>query len=408
VGISQKDRRHHFYAIGKTGMGKSTMLENMIVGDILAGNGVGVIDPHGDLAEKILEFIPKHRVKDVIYFNPADEEWPFGYNLLENKNSSRHYLASAIVSVFYKTWADSWGLRLEHLLRNTILALLECDNSTLLGAHLLLVNRSYREKVINKISDPIVKSYWQDEFEKYPERFLREVISPLQNKLGALLSNAMLRNIIGQKRSALDLEMVLQNKQIFIANLSKGTLGEDASHILGAMLVTQLQLAAMSQAKIEESKRQDFYLYIDEFQNFATTSFADILSEARKYRLNLIIAHQYLEQLEKDIKNAVIGNVGTIVTFRVGAEDAQFLENEFQPHYSWLDIVNLYPYEVYYKLMKEGKIERPYPAMSLPPVPDSYKTEYKEKTIKRCRQVYCKPKDTVERKIKNWLLNPVA
>jgi type IV secretory pathway TraG/TraD family ATPase VirD4 len=409
VGISTKDRRYHFYAVGKTGMGKSTMLENMIISDILNGRGVGLIDPHGDLAQKVLAYIPSHRINQVIYFNPADTDYPIAFNLLEkSKNQTNDLLTSSLISVFKKTWIDSWGPRLEHLLRNTILALLTWPSSTLIDASRILTNERYRSRVIKKIQDPIVKSFWVDEFSQYPDRFLREVISPLQNKLGALLSNQNIRNIVGQAKSSFSLEHVITSQKIFIANLSKGLIGEDVSKLLGTVLVTRLQLAAMKQAEIPEDKRKDFYLYIDEFHNFSTPSFIDILSEARKYRLNLILAHQYLKQLDSGIKEAVLGNAGTVVAFRLGADDARELEYEFQPNYGWLDLVNLFPYEIYAKLMIDGNVTRPYYLETIPPFPEGYKKSFQEKIINYSRSRYCKPKQSVEKNIHSCLNTPTA
>ena len=407
IGIKSRDRRYHFYVVGKTGVGKSTLLENMVVSDIRNGKGVGLVDPHGDLSQRILDFIPSHRINQTIYFNPADIDWPIAFNLLENKNdAATHLIASSLVSVFKKTWIDSWGPRLEHLIRNVVLALLECPSSTLISANAILTNQKYRQRVVDRIKDPIVKSFWQDEFANYPDRFLREVIAPLQNKLGALLSNRAVRNIVGQKKSSFDIENIINEKKIFIANLSKGLIGEDASRLLGTMLVIKLQLGAMAQAKKSEEERKDFYLYIDEFHNFSTPSFIDILSEARKYRLNLILAHQYLGQLEPEIKNAVLGNVGTIVVFRIGAEDALELESEFKPNYGWLDLVSLSPYEIFYKLMVDGKTQRPYPADTLSPTSDKLKANSCSKIINYSRNKYCAPRNKVEDKISNWLKNP--
>ena len=406
VGIEAKDRRNHFYVVGKTGMGKSTMLENMLISDIRKGYGVGLVDPHGDLPQKLLSFIPHHRINQVVYINPADSDWPVAFNPLNQANAeSVHLLASVLVSVFKKTWADSWGPRLEYILRNVILTLLECPNSTLLWANRLLVDEHFRNKVVKKIKDPLVRSFWADEYAKYPERLLREVIAPLQNKLGALLSSRPIRNIIGQEKSLLAIDHLMDSGKILIVNLSKGLIGEDASRLLGTLFVTEIQLAAMARAKQPEPARHDFYFYIDEFQNFSTQSFADILAEARKYRLNLILAHQYMDQLEPEIKSAVLGNVGTVVAFRVGADDAKDLENEFLPEFGWLDLVNLFPYEVYFKLMKDGKVLRPHPGESLPPS-DVPLSEYKDKVINYCRARYCRPKDVVERKIEDWLEHP--
>ena len=407
VGIDAKDRRNHFYIIGKTGTGKTTLLENMLLADIRNGAGAGLVDPHGDLSQKLLSFIPSERINQVVYINPADEEWPLAFNPLAHATAeSVHLLASTLVSVFKKTWADSWGPRLEYILRNVILTLLECPHSTLLWANRLLVEDHFRKKVVSKIEDPLVKSFWFDEYNKYPERLLREVISPLQNKLGALLSSRPIRNIIGQEKSLLAIDHLMDSGKILIINLSKGLIGEDASRLLGTLLVTEIQLAAMARAKMPEDKRRDFYFYIDEFQNFSTQSFADILAEARKYRLNLILAHQYMDQLEPEIKSAVLGNVGTMVVFRVGADDAHDLENEFLPEFGWLDLVNLFPYEIYYKLMRNGKVLRPHPGESLPPAQSDLANEQKDKIINYTRTRYCRPRAAVERKIEDWLRSP--
>jgi len=407
VGIGEKDRRNHFYTIGKTGTGKTTLLENMLVSDIRNGAGVGIVDPHGDLSQRLLSFIPSERINQVVYINPADEQWPLAFNPLAHANAEGvHLLASTLVSVFKKTWADSWGPRLEYILRNVVLTLLECPHSTLLWANRLLVEDHFRKRVVSKIEDPLVKSFWFDEYNKYPERLLREVISPLQNKLGALLSSRPIRNIIGQEKSLLAIDHLMDSGKILIINLSKGLIGEDASRLLGTLFVTEIQLAAMARAKMPEAERRDFYFYIDEFQNFSTQSFADILAEARKYRLNLILAHQYMDQLEPEIKSAVLGNVGTMVVFRVGADDARNLENEFMPEYGWLDLVNLFPYEIYYKLMRNGKVLRPHPGESLPPAKADLATEQKDKIINYTRTRYCRPRDIVERKIEDWLIHP--
>jgi hypothetical protein len=405
IGLFPKDRRYHFYIIGKTGMGKSTLLERMIVSDITAGRGVGLIDPHGDLSAGVLSHIPKHRIKHTIYFNPADSAWPLGFNILHGNIDQRHLLASQVVSIFYKLWQDSWGPRLEHLLRNTLLALLETQSPTLLGAQKILVDERYRKAVIKTIQDPMVKSYWIDEFEKYPDRFQREVISPLQNKLGAILTNEHLRNIVGQKKSSFDIKEVINSENILIANLSKGIIGEDSSRLLGAMLVTQIQLASMAQAKKSEHERKDFYLYVDEFQNYATSSFIDILSEARKYKLNLTLAHQYLDQLDQSLKSAVLGNVGTIAVFRIGADDAMTFENEFAPQCNWQTLSNLFPYEMYVKLMINGIICPPLPAESLPPIGSGNPLREK-KIIEYMRRRYGHPKEKIEQIISRWLANP--
>ncbi len=403
-GIKAEDRRRHMYFIGKTGTGKTTAMENMALQDIQAGRGVVFIDPHGESVEKILNFIPPNRINDTVYFNPADVEHPFAFNVLESVGPEhRHLVASGLVGVFKKIWADSWGPRLEYVLRNTILALLEYPGSTLLGIMRILVDKDFRKKVVDRLTDPVVKSFWVDEYPRYPERLRAEAIAPIQNKVGQFLSTSLIRNIVGQVRSKINLREIMDESKILIMNLSKGRIGEDASALLGAMMITKIQMAAMSRVDIPEDKRKDFYLYVDEFQNFATESFADILSEARKYRLNLIIGHQYIGQLTLDstkVRDAVFGNVGTMVAFRVGAEDAEFLAKEFYPRFDETDLVDLDQYNIYVKLMIDGITSEPFSAVTLPPI--SNPQNCADKIIKISRERYAEPKKVVEEKIARW------
>ena len=402
-GIKTDDRRRHMYLIGKTGMGKSTILENMIVEDIRAGRGVAVVDPHGDLAEKIIKYIPKERINDVIYFNPSDIDFPIAFNLVEQVEPHlRHLVASGLIGVFQKLWADSWGPRLEYILRNAILAILDFPGSTLLGVVRMLSDKEYRKKVVANIKDPVVKSFWEKEFTGYADKFASEAVSPIQNKVGQFLSSSFMRNIVGQVKSSINIREVMDSGKILIMNLSKGRIGEDNSALLGAMMITKIQLAAMSRVDIEEDKRRDFYLYIDEFQNFSTESFANILSEARKYRLNLIMAHQYIEQLDERVKPAVFGNVGTIVVFRVGAADAEDLVKEFTPVFTEEDIVNIPKYEMYLKLMIDGIASDPFSARGLPPLPPEDSTDNVEEVINYSREKYASKKEEVEEKIMLW------
>lgn len=402
-GIKRDDRRRHTYIIGKTGMGKTTLLENMIISDIVNGAGCCYVDPHGDTAEKILDFIPSNRINDVVYFNPADTDFPIAFNILEAVDeSSKHLIASGLVSIFKKQFAESWGPRLEYILRNTILALLDYPGSTILGIMRILVDKEYREKIIEKIKDPVVKSFWVNEYTKWNERVLQEVISPIQNKVGQFLSNFLIRNITGQVKSTFDLREIIDNQKILIMNLSKGRIGEDTMQLLGSAMVTKLYLAAMSRVDIPEEDRKDFYLYVDEFQNFATDSFADILSEARKYRLNLIMAHQFIEQLPEAVSAAVFGNVGTLINFRVGAADADVLVKEFSPVFTEEDLVNLPAFSIYLKLMIDGVSSDPFSANTLPPLFEEYRTGNKEKVIKVSRERYANPRDVVEDKINRW------
>ncbi len=405
-GIKTDDRRRHMYLIGKTGMGKSTMIENMIVQDIQEGRGIAVVDPHGDLIEKIIKYIPSNRINDIIYFNPADLEYPIAFNVLESVSiEHRHLVASGLIGVFKKIWADTWGPRLEYVLRNAILALLEYPGSTLLGIMRMLTDKVFRKKVIEKITDPVVKAFWIEEYSRYPDRFQAEAIAPIQNKVGAFLSSSLIRNIVGQVKSTIDLREIMDNKKILLLNLAKGRLGEDNSALLGAMMITKIQLAAMSRVEIPEEERVDFYLYVDEFQNFATESFANILSEARKYRLNLIIAHQYILQLSEEVSAAVFGNVGTLICFRVGAEDAEFLAKEFAPRFDETDLVNLNKYNFYLKLMIDGVASESFSATGLPPLIGPGQLDNLEKVLRVSREKFTKPRAIVEEKIIRWSAN---
>lgn len=405
-GIKTDDRRRHVYVIGKTGMGKTTMIENMIVQDIQAGNGVAFVDPHGDSVEKILNYIPPSRVNDVVYFNPADVDYPIAFNPLESVDPKyKHLVASGLMGVFTKMWANVWSARMEYILNNTILALLDTPGNTMLGIARMLVDKKFRQKVVGNIRDPVVKSFWVDEFANYNDKFRNEAIAPIQNKVGQFLSSAMIRNIIGQPKSSIDLRQLMDDKKILLLNLSKGRIGEDNSALLGAMFITKLQLAAMSRVDVPEEERPDFYLYVDEFQNFATESFATILSEARKYRLNLVIAHQYIGQLvTKDstkIRDAVFGNVGTIILFRIGAADAEDLESEFDPVFTPINMVNLTKYHIYLKLMINGVSSQPFSAVTLPPL--ALKTGSEEKVIKVSRERYATRREDIEEKITRWM-----
>ena len=402
-GIKEDDRRRHMYLIGKTGMGKSTILENMIVGDIRAGFGVAVVDPHGDLAEKIMEYIPDDRINDVIYFNPSDIDFPIAFNIVEQVEPHlRHLVASGLIGVFQKLWADSWGPRLEYILRNAILAILDFPGSTILGVVRMLSDKNYRKQVVANIKDPVVKAFWEREFSGYADKFASEAVSPIQNKVGQFLSSSLMRNIIGQVKSSIDIREVMDGGKILIMNLSKGRIGEDNSALLGAMMITKIQLAAMSRVDVPEADRKDFYLYIDEFQNFSTDSFANILSEARKYRLNLILAHQYIEQLSEKVKPAVFGNVGTMIVFRVGAADAEELVKEFTPTFTEEDIVNLPKYEMYLKLMIDGIASSPFSAKGLPPLSLNEKTGNTDKVINYSREKYAGNRIDIEEKIARW------
>jgi len=400
-GIYSDDRRRHVYIIGKTGVGKTTLMEGMIRQDIARGKGVALVDPHGDVAEGLLNSIPPERINDVIYFNPADVDYPVGFNVLEAVDPQYKYLiSSGLIGSLKKIWADSWGPRLEYILRNAILALLDYPSSTMLGILRLLGDNQYRKKVVEKIQDPVVKSFWTNEFANYNERFRAEAISPIQNKVGQFLTSSIIRNIVAQPKSTIDMTDVMDNKKILLINVSKGRIGEDNSALLGAMLITRLQLAAMDRAKIPEEDRIDFHLYVDEFQNFATESFGTILSEARKYRLNLTIAHQYITQMEEEVSDAVFGNAGTIVSFRVGANDAEYMEKEFAPNFTETDLVNLDKFNAYVKLMINGITSRPFSMQTIPPIREDFGK--RETVIDVSRERYGRPREMVEDKIARW------
>ncbi|MBI2035870.1 MAG: type IV secretion system DNA-binding domain-containing protein [Candidatus Liptonbacteria bacterium] len=361
-GIKTDDRRRHVYVIGKTGSGKTNLMEVMAINDIRAGHGVAVVDPHGEFAEKMLKFVPEERVQDTIYFNPSDTEYPVAFNPMEQVSSDfRHLIASGLMGVFKKIWVDAWSARMEYILNNTLLALLEYPGATILGVMRMMAEKDYRKKIVDSLKDPVIKAFWVNEFGRYSERYETEALGAIQNKIGQFISNPLIRNIVGQHHSSINMRKIMDEKKIFIANLSKGKIGEDNSRLLGAMLITRLQLAAMSRVDIPEGERNDFYLYVDEFQNFATDSFASILSEARKYRLSLTLGHQYIEQLDEKVRPAVFGNVGTLAVFRVGAFDAEFLEKEFMPEFTASDLVNLPKWSVYIKLMDKvvRRNERP-------------------------------------------------
>ncbi len=404
-GIKSKDRLKHVYVIGKTGMGKSTLLENMAIQDIRNGNGLAFIDPHGGTAEKLLEYVPEERIKDVLYFAPFDLEHPVSFNVMEDiGQDKRHLVVNGLMSTFEKIWVDAWSARMAYILNNTLLALLEYPGSTLLGVNRMLSDKSYRNKVVENVKDPSVKSFWVDEFAKYTERFAAEATPAIQNKVGQFTSNPLVRNIIGQAKSSFDLREIMDNKKILIVNLSKGRVGEGNANLLGSMLITKIYLAAMSRADksgAELNKLPNFYLYVDEFQSFANKSFADILSEARKYKLNLTIAHQYIEQMEEEVRDAVFGNVGTMMTFRVGAYDAEVLEKEFAPVFTAEDLVNLGSFQIYLKLMIDGIGSQPFSATSMPPIAKPEKS-YVSEVIESSRRTFAHPREMVEKAIADW------
>jgi hypothetical protein len=407
-GVKLDDRRRHVYVIGKTGVGKSNLLENMAIADMRSGKGLGIIDPHGEFAERIVDFVPEDRVNDVIYVNPADMEYPIAFNPMEQVGSEfRHLVASGLMGVFKKIFVDVWSARMAYILNNTLLALLENPGSTLLGVMRMYAEPAYRKTIVDNLKDPVVKAFWVGEYAKYTQRLESEAVAAIQNKIGQFVSNPLIRNILGQPNSTLNMREIMDSGKILIVNLSKGSVGEDNSALLGAMIITRLQLAAMSRVDTDERKRKDFFLYVDEFQNFATDSFANILSEARKYRLSLILAHQYIGQLissdnNTKVRDAVFGNVGTIINFRVGAADAEFLEKEFMPEFLQTDLVNLSKYNAYMKLMIDGVASRPFSAETEPPQKLPL-VSYRDVIVETSRKKYATPRKVVEERIaKEW------
>lgn len=405
-GIKAKDRTKHVYVIGKTGMGKSTLLENMAVQDIKNGEGLAFIDPHGKTAELLLEYVPEHRMKDVVYFAPFDVDYPISFNVLESVDpDKRHLVVSGLMSTFKKIWQDAWSARMEYILTNTLLALLEYPDATLLGVNRMLSDKEFRNKVVACVTDSAVKAFWTQEFANYTERMAAEAVPAIQNKIGQFTANALIRNMIGQPKSSFDIRKMMDEGKIFIINLSKGRIGESNANLLGGMLITKIYLAALSRADIPDRVLKtlpNFYLFVDEFQSFANESFADILSEARKYKLNLTIAHQYIEQMEDEVRAAVFGNVGTMIIFRVGAYDAEILEKEFAPQFTAEDIVNLGIYQIYLKLMIDGISSAPFSATTLPPI-EKPETSSMEKVIQSSREQFANKRSEVEKSIDDWM-----
>ncbi|MFH0851304.1 MAG: hypothetical protein V1876_00975 [Candidatus Peregrinibacteria bacterium] len=407
-GIRPDDRRRHLYTLGKTGMGKSTLLENMIYSDIQAGRGVAYIDPHGDTAEIIPSFVPRHRSNDVIFFDPADRDFPLSFNVLDCPDpNQRPLVASGLMGVFTKLWPGMFSGRMEHILRNTLLALLEFQGSSMLGIMRMFADDVYRRKVVLRVTDPMVKSFWEQEYASWNDKYRTEATAAIQNKVGQLLSTPLIRNIVGQVKNGLDLRHAMDTGKIIIVNLSKGRLGEDTSAFLGSMLVTKFQIDAMSRADVPESERRDFYLYVDEFQNFATESFASILSEARKYRLNLTMANQYVAQLligegKTTLKDAVFGNVGSIVCFQVGSDDAEDLSLQFEELAMPKDILSLPKYHAYVRLMIDGMPSKPFSVTTLPRPAGDHDPRRIEILRKLSRERYTEKRAIVEEKISRW------
>ncbi len=408
-GIKSNDRGRHMYVIGKTGMGKSTMLVNMAIQDIQNGEGMAFIDPHGSAVEELLDFVPEHRIKDVVYFAPFDLEHPMAFNIMEDVGyDKRHLVTSGLMATFKKIWEDAWSARMEYILTNTLLALLEYPDATLLGVNRMYTDKAYRAKVVDNVKDPVVKDFWTKEFAGYTDRFTQEATPAIQNKIGQFTSNPLIRNIIGQPHSSFDIRDLMDKRKILLINLSKGLVGDVNMRLLGSMLTTRIFLGAMSRANLapdELKKTAKFYLYVDEFQNFANDTFAEILSEARKYNLNLIIAHQYVEQMEEEVRAAVFGNVGTTVAFRVGPFDAELLETVFSPEFLKEDLVNLGFAQVYMTLMIDGIGSRPFSAITIPPIEQPARS-FKKEVIGASRAQFGTARAGVEELIYSELMPP--
>jgi len=398
-GIKRDDRRLHMYVLGRTGMGKTTLLVNMILNDIHGDEGLCFIDPHGDAVETLLDYIPSSRVKDVIYFNPADIDYPIPLNLLGDvDHKRRHLLVSGLISVFRKLYRDHWQHRQEHILRNCILALLEYRGQrTLLELYRMLCDWRFRKEVEAQVTDPVVKSFWQHEFPKLPFQYKGGALAPIQNKLGAFLTVPLVRNIVGHQESKINFREVIDGGKVLLVNLSKGRIGEDISSFLGSLIVTKLQLAAMSRIDTPENQRRDSYLYVDEFQEFvASETFASILSEARKYRLCLTLAHQYIDQLDEELRRAIFGNVGTIVAFPVGPENGEYLETQFRPQFRPDDLIGQDKHHIYIKLAIDGKTSEAFSAATLPPLADHPRQGYRDQIITLSRSCYATEKAAKE------------
>lgn len=401
-GLKRFDRRRHLYVVGKTGSGKSRLLELLLLADIQGGHGCCLIDPHGDLADELLMFVPEHRIKDVIYVNPSDRDFPIGFNPLEpvEDYQVRQHLSTFFIAIFKKLFADTWNPRMEHLIRYITLALLETPDSNIMGIPRILSDTKYRQKVIMQIKDPVVKSFWTNEFSGYNEQFASVAVVPILNKVGQFIANPVIRNMVGQRQNMLDFEHFMNTGKIVIINLSKGKLGDENAALLGSMFITKIQQAALARASIPEDDRRDFYFYVDEFQNFATDAFSSILSEARKYHLDLTIAHQYIAQLPEEVKATAFGNVGSLITFAIGGDDAAYLAKEFAPVFSPEDMISLNTREMYIKMSIDGKLTPPFSAKTLSVPKPSF--DYSVEIVEHSRATYGKDRASVEEEIARW------
>lgn len=402
-GIKREDRRKHFYILGKTGVGKSTVFKNMFISDILRGDGACFVDPHGETVDELLDYIPPERVEDVIYFNPTDTSYPIGFNLLELKDKSqRDLIADGVVEVFKKQFGNSWGPRLQYILTNTVATALEAQGTTLLSVPRMLLDKNYRKFILKQVDDPILIKFWEEEYAQMAQnnKLLAESVSPIQNKVGRFISSAVTRNIVGQVKSTIDLREIMDSQKILLVNLAQGKLGEETASLLGGMIITRLQSTALERVDMPAEERKDFFLFVDEFQNFATDSFAKILSEARKFKLDLCMTNQYIDQLPLTVRQAIFGNVGTLGSFVVSQADASILEKEFAPNVTSADLVSLDAHSMYIKLCIDGMTSNTFSARSLPPRFEPF--GLKEKVVAYSREKYGTPKEVIEEKITRW------
>lgn len=400
-GITQHDRLGHMWILGKTGTGKSTLLTHLIRTDLLAGRGCMVVDPHGDLVEAILDLIPAHRVADTIYFNPADTAYPLALNPLNLPGLPASLIAAGLIGVLKKSWPEFWGPRMEYVLRSSLLTLLSFRGATLLDLHRLLVDAEFRRKIVGLVTDPQLLQFWTKEFAAYTTTFRMEAISPIVNKTGQYLTTPLVRNIIGQRTRAFSFRAVMDEGRIVLANLAKGRIGEDISALLGALLVSQLELAALTRVDTDASARRHFFLYIDEAHLVATRTMVELFPEARKFHLGMVLVHQYLDQLEEEVRYAVMGNVGTLMVFRLGSRDAETLAPEFAPEFHPHDLMSLPAYHAALKLMVHGATSRPFSALTFPPPPLG--SSFRERIIAESRKRYTRPRAEVEWDIlKGW------
>lgn len=398
-GLKRKDRRRHLYIVGKSGVGKTKLMELFLRQDVAYGHGLCLMDPHGDVIDSILDFMPEERIKDVVLIDPSDTQWPISFNPLLNVSPElKHQVTQGLIEVMQKQFGANWTPRLEHVFRFTCLALLDYPGATMRGMISMLTDRNYRQRVVEYIEDEMVKRFWAIEFADWSEKFDTDAIIPLVNKLGQFLSNPLLRYIFGQQENKIDIEKIMNEGKILLINLSKGKLGEENSSFFGSMFITKIFQAGMARANMDESKRRDFYLYVDEFQNVVTDTFINILTEARKYGICLTVAHQYRAQLSPQIQSTILGNVASMIIFRLGGDDAQFFEKEMTPIFKSKDMINLGMQEFFVKMTIDGETHDPFSAETLRVLPPTHHS-FREKIIEHSRRNYCLFIEEVKKKI---------